>query len=98
MKLNWPGVTVGYKSSDVSIALGIASEYPYDSAAVKDDPATKIKDETAAEKPGSHAVSAVLNVNVGPAKLDLAFVQGLENRVTTLTKSWTIPTTTPVSV
>ena len=78
LKLNWPGVTAGYKTDDLSIAVGVASEYPYDKADVKDDPKTKIKDETAAEMPGSHAVSAVLKVNVGPAMLDLAFVQGLE--------------------
>ena len=78
LNLDWPGVTVGYTTADLSIAIGIASEQPYDSAAVKDDLATKIVDETKAETAGSHAVSAVLNVNVGPAKLDLAFVQGLE--------------------
>ena len=72
------GITLGYKTADLSIALGVASEEPYDSAPVANDPATKIVDETAAEKPGSHSVSAVMNVNVGPAKLDLAFVQGLE--------------------
>ena len=78
LKLNWPGVTVGYKTADLGISVGIASEYSYDYAGVKDNPATKIVDETKAEDPGSHAVSAVLNVNVGPAKLDMAFVQGLE--------------------
>ena len=78
LNYNWQGLTFGYKTTDLSIAVGIASQYPYDNAPVANDPATKIKDETAAEKVGSHAVSAVLNVNVGPAKLDVAFVQGLE--------------------
>ena len=72
------GITVGYTTADLSIALGIASENAYDSADVKNDPATKIHNEEKAETVGSHVISATMNVNVGPAKLDLAFVQGLE--------------------
>jgi hypothetical protein len=78
LDLDWQGLTFGYTTADLSIAVGVASEYPYDNAPVADDPATKIVVETKAEEVGSHAVSAVLNVNVGPAKLDVAFVQGLE--------------------
>ena len=66
------------KTADLSIAVGVTSEDPYDNAPVADDPATLILNEAAPEEVGSHAVSAVLNVNVGPAKLDVAFVQGLE--------------------
>ena len=78
LDLDWQGLTFGYTTADLSIAVGVASEYPYDNAAVEDDPATLIVNEAAPKKVGSHAVSAVLNVNVGPAKLDVAFVQGLE--------------------
>ena len=78
LNLNWPGLTFGYTTADLSIAVGVASEFPYDKAPVVDDLATLIEVETKAEERGSHAVSAVLNVNVGPAKLDVAFVQGLE--------------------
>ena len=78
LDLDWQGLTFGYTTADLSIAVGVASEYPYDKAPVADDPATKIVVETKAEEVGSHAVSAVLNVNVGPAKLDVAFVQGFE--------------------
>ena len=72
------GVTLGYTTADLSIAIGVLSEEAYDNAHVKDDPATKIIDETKTELPSSHAISADLKVNVGPATLDLAFVQGLE--------------------
>ena len=78
LDLTGHGVTLGYKTPDLSIAVGVASEQPYDSAAKTNDKATKIFDETKAEARGSHFVSAVLNVNVGPAKLDVEFVQGLE--------------------
>ena len=82
LDLDGHGVTVGYTTADLSIAVGILSEVPYDSESedgVEDDAATKITDETAAPHEGSYAVSADLKVNVGPATLDLAFVQGLEN-------------------
>ena len=52
----------GYKTADLSLALGITSDVPYD-------------DDTE----GSFAVSADLSVNVGPAQLDISFVQGLVN-------------------
>ena len=82
LDLDGHGVTVGYTTADLSIAVGILSEVPYDSESedgVEDDAATKITDETAAPHEGSYAVSADLKVNVGPATLDLAFVQGLAN-------------------
>ena len=58
-----PGVMAGYKTADLSLALGITSDVPYD------DDATE----------GSFAVSADLGVDVGPAQLELSFVQGLAN-------------------
>jgi hypothetical protein len=82
LDLDGYGVTVGYKTADLSIAVGILSEEAYDSESedgVKDDAATKITDESKDPHDGSYAVSAELKVNVGPATLDLAFVQGLEN-------------------
>ena len=63
LDLDGQGVTVGYTTGDLSIALGITSDVPYD-----DD-----------EKEGSFVVSADLDVNVGPAGLELSFVQGLPN-------------------
>ena len=56
------GITVGYKTDDLSLAVGITSDESYDS---------KLK--------GSFAVSAELGVNVGPAELDLSFVQAIPN-------------------
>ena len=82
LDLDGHGVTVGYTTADLSIAVGLLSEVPYDSESedgVEDDAETKITDETAAPHDGSYAISADLKVNVGPATLDLAFVQGLEN-------------------
>ena len=67
------GVTVGYTTADLSIAVGVASEEAYDA----DVDAAKA--DTANAETGSFAVSADLKVNVGPATLDLAFAQGLEN-------------------
>ena len=56
------GVTLGYDTADLMLAVGISSERRYDDT-VK----------------GSYAVSADLGVNVGPAQLDISFVQGLES-------------------
>jgi hypothetical protein len=72
LDLDGAGITVGYTTSDLTFKVGIASDVSYD----KDDDAnTPAKDESA----GSFTVSADLKVNVGPATLDLAFVQGLKN-------------------
>ena len=60
--LDGQGIMAGYKTADLSLALGITSDVPYD-------------DDTE----GSFAVSADLGVNVGPAQLDISFVQGLVN-------------------
>ena len=70
--LDGPGITVGYSTSDLTFKVGLASDVPYDT---NDDLTTPAKDESA----GSFTVSAELKVNVGPATVDLAFVQGLKN-------------------
>ena len=67
------GIALGYTTADLSFGIGISSEETYDADV---DPK---KPETANAETGSFAVSANLMVNVGPAQLDLAFVQGLEN-------------------
>ena len=67
------GVALGYTTADLSIGVGISSEETYDADV---DPA---KADTANAENGSFAVTATMMVNVGPASLDLAFVQGLEN-------------------
>jgi hypothetical protein len=79
LELKWPGITVGYKTADLSLAVGLASEFAYDDDGKKDDLTTKIVDETKAKQNSSLAVSAELDVNVGPATLKARFVQGLEH-------------------
>ena len=45
------GKKVGYQTADLSIAVGVASEYPYDKAPVaEDDPDTMIKSKRNREK------------------------------------------------
>ena len=67
------GIALGYTTDDLSIGIGMSSEEPYDA----DVDATDAN--TANAENGSFAVSATMMVNVGPATLDLVFVQGLEN-------------------
>ena len=71
MDLDGAGITVGYTTSDLTFKVGLASDVPYDT----NDDLNTPKDESA----GSFTVSADLKVNVGPATVDLAFVQGLKN-------------------
>ena len=61
------GITLGYDTADLDLAVGISSEEEF-----------KENDDSTFDK-GSYAVSADLGVNVGPAKLDVSFVQGLKN-------------------
>ena len=56
------GVTLGYDTADLSVALGVTSDEDYDAGTPEDN---------------SFAISAALGVDVGPAKLDLQVVQGL---------------------
>ena len=79
LDLDGPGVIVGYTTTDLTLSVGVASEKAYDHEPVLNDPDTKIKNEAAAEQNSSLVLSAGLKVNVGPATLDMAFVQGLEN-------------------
>ena len=60
--LDGMGVTLGYTTADLSVALGITSDEDYDAGTPED---------------GSFAISADLEVNVGPADLELQVVQGL---------------------
>ena len=79
---NHHGIKVGYTTADLTIAVSVLSEYAYDADVAEDDPDTKVKNEitgTEGNDDGSQAIGADLKENVGPAKLDLAFVQGLEN-------------------
>ncbi len=64
LDLDGQGIMAGYKTDDLSLAVGITSDVAYD-------------DDTGAE--GSFVVSADLGVNVGPAELELSFVQGIPN-------------------
>jgi len=56
------GITLGYDTEGLDLAVGVSSEEAYD-----------------ADNQGSYAVGADLGVEVGPARLDISFVQGLEN-------------------
>ena len=62
------GITLGYDTADLDLAVGVSSEEAYDA-----------EDANKMPKQGSYAVSADLGVEVGPARLDISFVQGLEN-------------------
>ena len=56
------GVSVGYTTADLSIALGVMSEVPYDSDSelgVKDNAKTHYLDESKDAYDGSHVVSAI---------------------------------------
>ena len=64
------GIAIGYTTDDLSFGIGVSSEETYDADESADNPDAET---------GSFAISADLMVNVGPASLDLAFVQGLEN-------------------
>ncbi len=62
--LDGAGVTLGYDSEDLDVALGITSDEAYD-------------DDTDTPDDNSFSISADLSVDVGPAKLQLQVVQGL---------------------
>ena len=64
------GITLGYDTDDLDLAVGISSEEEF-----------KEGDEhtNSTYTAGPYAVSADLGVNVGPAKLDVSFAQGLKN-------------------
>ena len=61
------GITLGYDTADLDLAIGISSEEEF-----------KENDDSSYDK-GSYAVSADLGVEVGPARLDVSFSQGLKN-------------------
>ena len=61
------GITLGYDTADLDLAIGISSEEQF----------TENADSTYHK--GSYAISADLGVEVGPARLDVSFAQGLKN-------------------
>ena len=61
------GITLGYDTADLDLEIGVSSEEAF----TEQDDSTYNK--------GSYAVSAVLGVEVGPARLDVSFAQGLKN-------------------
>ena len=61
------GITLGYDTADLDLAIGISSEEQF----------TENADSTYYK--GSYAISADLGVELGPARLDVSFAQGLKN-------------------
>ena len=59
------GITIGYDTPDLELAIGISSEDEFK--------------EDGGNTQGPYAVSADLGVEVGPARLDISFAQGLKN-------------------
>jgi len=64
------GITLGYDTDDLDLAIGISSEEEFSEGDEHTD---------STYTAGPYAVSADLGVNVGPAKLDVSFAQGLKN-------------------
>ncbi|MDE0447060.1 MAG: hypothetical protein OXH96_10340 [Spirochaetaceae bacterium] len=59
------GITIGYDTADLDLAIGVSSEEEFK--------------EDGGNTQGPYAVSADLGVEVGPARLDIAFAQGFKN-------------------
>ena len=64
------GVTLGYDTADLDLAVGVSSEEEFKEGDEHGD---------SSYTAGPYAVSADLGVNVGPAELDVSFVQGIKN-------------------
>jgi len=64
------GITLGYDTDDLDLAIGISSEEEFSEGDEHTD---------SSYTAGPYAVSADLGVNVGPATLDVSFAQGLKN-------------------
>ena len=64
------GVTLGYDTADLNLAVGISSEEEFSEGDEHTD---------STYTAGPYAISADLGVEVGPARLDVSFVQGLKN-------------------
>ena len=64
------GITLGYDTDDLDLAVGVSSEEEFSEGDEHGD---------SSYTAGPYAVSADLGVEVGPARLDLSFVQGLKN-------------------
>ena len=67
------GVTLGYDSEDLDVALGITSDEDWDGT-YPDQPADHVE---GTPEDSSFSISADLGVDVGPAELKLQVVQGL---------------------
>ena len=72
--LGGAGVTVGYDTADLNVALGITSDEDYNGE-FPDQPDDHVK---GTPEDASFAISVDLGVDVGPAKLQLQVVQGLK--------------------
>ena len=64
------GITLGYDTDDLDLAIGISSEEEFSEGDEHTD---------STYTAGPYAISADLGVNVGPATLDMSFAQGLKN-------------------
>ena len=64
------GITLGYDTEDLDLAIGVSSEEEFSEGDEHDD---------STYTAGPYAVSADLGVEVGPARLDISFAQGLKN-------------------
>ena len=64
------GITLGYDTADLDLEIGISSEQVFTEGAEPTD---------SSYTAGPYAVSADLGVEVGPARLDISFAQGIEN-------------------
>ena len=64
------GITLGYDTDDLDLAVGVSSEEEFSEGDEHGDSTFTA---------GPYAVSADLGVEVGPARLDVSFVQGLKN-------------------
>ena len=64
------GITLGYDTNDLDLAIGISSEQEFSEGDEHTD---------SSYTAGPYAVSADLGVEVGPARLDISFAQGIEN-------------------
>ena len=64
------GVTLGYDTADLNLAVGISSEEEFSEGDEHTD---------STYTAGPYAISADLGVEVGPARLDVSFAQGIKN-------------------
>ena len=78
-KAKGPGVSIGYKTDDFNIGLGISSGKAYDATKVRFN--TKYKMWLPIPDRGGWIVSADMGVTYGDIGIDLKLVQGIEEEV-----------------